>query len=106
MIELRYSSLVDIPADHPAFAGHFPGQPILPGVLLLSRVMSLAQTHLGGRPQGCGLRNVKFVAAVAPGDRLRLDLAQTAPGQYSFSVHVVPACDAKEMLACTGQLRL
>ncbi|RYY52317.1 MAG: CoA ligase, partial [Comamonadaceae bacterium] len=29
----------EVPLDHPAFAGHFPGQPLLPGALLLSEVL-------------------------------------------------------------------
>jgi 3-hydroxymyristoyl/3-hydroxydecanoyl-(acyl carrier protein) dehydratase len=32
-------SVLRIAADHPAYAGHFPGRPILPGVALLSEVM-------------------------------------------------------------------
>ena len=105
MAEARYESLVDIPADHAAFAGHFPGQPILPGVLLLKRVMDLAEAGLGRSLAVCALRNVKFIAPVMPRDRLRLELAQTSPVQYSFSVHIVQADVAQAVLACSGQLR-
>ena len=41
-----FNARVDIPVNHPCVPGHFPGQAILPGVLLLERVMSLAQTSL------------------------------------------------------------
>ena len=105
MTESRYVSLADIPADHPAFAGHFPGQPILPGVLLLQRVMSLAQAEFGRSLATCALRNVKFIAPVMPGDRLRMELVQTSPEHCSFSVHIVQAGVAPAVLACSGQLR-
>ncbi len=59
-----------IAADHPAFAGHFPGHPLLPGVVLLSLVMralqreTTLQQRLGAKPQ---IEQVKFLQAVGPG---------------------------------------
>ena len=102
----EYSSLVDIATDHPAFAGHFPGQPILPGVLLLERVMTVAQTCLILPFKDCALHNVKFIAAVGPGDRLRVDLTLSGLGQYNFHVRIMKGGGAPEVLACSGQLRL
>lgn len=59
-----------IAADHPAFAGHFPGQPIVPGVLLLD----LAQRAIE-QQTGCvlvGLAAAKFHRPVGPGEPLEL----------------------------------
>jgi 3-hydroxyacyl-[acyl-carrier-protein] dehydratase len=101
----RHLWLVDISADHPAFAGHFPSQPILPGVVLLQRVLDLAQAELGQSLANCTLRSVKFSAPVVPGDRLQIELAQSSIEQYGFSVHIVTAGDGPPVLACSGQLR-
>jgi 3-hydroxyacyl-[acyl-carrier-protein] dehydratase len=56
---------VEIPAASPLFAGHFPGQPILPGVAQLA----LIERVLGPL---AGVRNLKLRRLVAPGDRLDL----------------------------------
>ena len=101
-----YTARFDIPPDHPCFPGHFPGQPILPGVLLLERVMSLAQTSLRQPLNECTVYNVKFLAAVAPGDALDVQLASTNPNEYKFTVRIVQAEDADGVLACSGQLRM
>jgi hypothetical protein len=72
-----------IPADHPAFAGHFPGHPVLPGVALLSLVMEAIkarpalQTRLGPQPT---LDNAKFLSPVGPGATLRLALREQGRG--------------------------
>ena len=60
----------DVPADHPVFVGHFPGQPLLPGALLVSEVMeAIARVpamvaRLGAHPT---LAAVKFLSPVRPG---------------------------------------
>ena len=58
-----------VPHDHPSFAGHFPGQPVLPGVVLLSMVMEALQSRLGTPAQ---IDQAKFLAPVLPGDTLAL----------------------------------
>jgi acyl-coenzyme A synthetase/AMP-(fatty) acid ligase len=67
----------EVPVDHPVFAGHFPGQPLVPGALLLSQVLEAARgvpalsARLGERPT---LAAAKFLAPVRPGSLLTIDL--------------------------------
>ena len=97
---------IDIPADHACFAGHFPGQPILPGVLLLQRVMAFAQTQLASPLKNYALLNVKFLAPVLPGAKLSVSLTANQPGDYKFLVRLLGEGGATDMLACSGQLRI
>lgn len=74
-----------VPAHHPAFAGHFPGEPILPGVLLLDEVVSAVAA--GG---GAGVRwrigNAKFVSPVRPGETLTLEHQDVPGGGVRFRI--------------------
>jgi 3-hydroxymyristoyl/3-hydroxydecanoyl-(acyl carrier protein) dehydratase len=54
-----------VPADHPAFAGHFPGRPIVPGVVLLDRAAQLVAAAFDAPIEGIG--SVKFLSPVGPG---------------------------------------
>jgi 3-hydroxyacyl-[acyl-carrier-protein] dehydratase len=71
---------LEIASDHPAFAGHFPGQPLLPGVSLLAEVLEsvLGEPSLaalvGRTPR---VASVKFLAPVRPGARLVVRLQRT-----------------------------
>ena len=58
-------------ADHPVFAGHFPGQPIVPGVLLLDWAQAAIEAQLGQRFQA--LAEAKFHSPATPADALELD---------------------------------
>jgi acyl-coenzyme A synthetase/AMP-(fatty) acid ligase len=64
-----------VPHDHPSFAGHFPGHPVLPGVVLLSMVMEALQSRLATPAQ---IDQAKFLAPVLPGDALALNVKTQA----------------------------
>ena len=57
-----------VPQDHPALPGHFPGRPVVPGVLVLERVV-LAIEALHGPLGPLRLPQVKFVQPLLPGER-------------------------------------
>jgi 3-hydroxyacyl-[acyl-carrier-protein] dehydratase len=70
------SCKVEIAANHPAFDGHFPRQPLMPGVALLAEVLEAAlheptlRPCVGSEPR---LAVVKFLAPVGPGTVLTID---------------------------------
>jgi 3-hydroxyacyl-[acyl-carrier-protein] dehydratase len=59
---------------HPVYEGHFPGNPITPGVLTLSMVRECAESFTGSSLKYRTIKNCRFVAMVRPGERLTLNL--------------------------------
>ena len=93
-----------VPADHPSFAGHFPGRPILPGVLLLAEVMEVLR-ELGDdtAAAGCEIASAKFLSPVAPGDELTITLQVSTTG-WRFDVHVGSTRAATGSVVRAGRL--
>jgi len=58
------------PADFTGFRGHFPGQPILPGVCTVQAVLVALQAWKGQPVKLQEITNAKFFAPVAPGEEL------------------------------------
>lgn len=75
-----------VPADHPAFAGHFPGRPIVPGVVLLDRAILIAAGLLNHPATQLRLGNAKFLSPVGPGEALRFSFRPTANGGLAFDI--------------------
>jgi len=91
---------IRIANDHPAFAGHFPGQPLLPGVLLLAQVLEAAladpalASRLGGAPR---LSSAKFLSPVRPGDCIEMSFQAESNTRLNFEVR------CGDRLAAAGQ---
>ncbi len=90
-------SPLSIDSNHPAFAGHFPSHPIVPGVLLLDLAGQAIEAGSGRRV--CGLAVAKFVAVAEPGDALQLE--------YELQDNAVPfRILSGERLIATGRFHL
>jgi 3-hydroxymyristoyl/3-hydroxydecanoyl-(acyl carrier protein) dehydratase len=67
-----------VAADHPAFAGHFPGMPVLPGAALLDEVLYVLAEDLALDPLEWQIASAKFLEPVRPGDVLVVEHSENA----------------------------
>jgi 3-hydroxymyristoyl/3-hydroxydecanoyl-(acyl carrier protein) dehydratase len=74
-------------ADHPAFAGHFPGNPVLPGVALLDAALAELAVDGGLRITDWRLAAAKFHTFVRPGEPLILHSEVRTDGSIQFATH-------------------
>jgi 3-hydroxymyristoyl/3-hydroxydecanoyl-(acyl carrier protein) dehydratase len=95
-------ALADVPVDSPWFSGHFPGQPILPGIALVYMAeQAIIQDALakGEQVQLHTLKRVRFTQPVRPGETLSLNIVSEEAGEdilFSFKVA------NKENIVCSG----
>lgn len=75
-----------VAADHPSFEGHFPGAPVLPGVVLLDEAIRALERADGGAARCWRVGAVKFLRAVGPGEPLALEQERLAAGTIRFTI--------------------
>ena len=73
-----------VPKNHPAFSGHFPGHPVLPGVVLLEE--ALMRIADGISPDRYEISSVKFTSPAGPGDRLHFQHKTLPDGRMLFDI--------------------
>ena len=74
-----------IPATHPCLPGHFPGHPLVPGVVVLEQVLLAASQAAGQAAATLRLPQVKFLAPLYPGQDAEVVLEGQAP-RWRFQV--------------------
>ena len=103
-------ALKNVTINEPQFQGHFPGRPLMPGVLIvesMAQVGGIIVTQMSDLPKGlfvfAGINNVKFRRPVVPGDQLvitceLLSIKRKRFGKVKGEAHV----DGN--LVCSGEL--
>lgn len=88
-----------IPANHPSLSGHFPGNPVIPGVVLLEEVLMAVRAW---RPTARirGFQTVKFLQPVTPGNRFCIALEMLDGERIGFR------CSAGQLLLNSGTVIL
>jgi len=100
----------NVTINEPFFTGHFPGNPVMPGVLIIEAMAQAAGmlAHLAAETEGrkgelyylVKVDNARFSKIVKPGDQLRLEVTQKrimrGMGQYSCEALV----DGKRVSSC------
>ncbi len=95
------SAVRRIGADHPSLTGHFPGHPVVPGVIVLDQVAAVARAH--GLGPVAAFPQVKFLAPLGPETAFRIEI--DPPGLGGRQAFRVVADDTEAPVTyCTGQL--
>jgi 3-hydroxymyristoyl/3-hydroxydecanoyl-(acyl carrier protein) dehydratase len=99
--ESRHVAALAFPADHPSIPGHFPGNPVVAGVLLIDSIVAVAESWFGRPVRVTCLPQVKFQTPLRPGQEVRLDLRFADP-RLEFTVTLGAATVASGRLIIDG----
>ncbi|HVM98132.1 MAG TPA: 3-hydroxyacyl-ACP dehydratase FabZ [Candidatus Acidoferrales bacterium] len=99
----RVVALKNVSINEPYFRGHFPEQPLMPGVLICEALAQagglLAHASSDGVSEGIvvvltGIDNARFRRPVLPGDQLRLEVTVTKRRRPLWKMHGVARVDS------------
>lgn len=90
-----------IPEHHPCLPGHFPGHPVVPGVVLLAQVIAAVQQAM---PAGevAGVHKMKFLRPLLPGQECSVVLTGQHAGRLRFECHCGDTLLAEGSLLLSG----
>ncbi len=87
------TSLLEINPAHPIFGGHFPGQPVVPGVCMMQMVKEIAEKALEKKTRLIKADQIKFLALLIPAEnqplRMELKLTPRENGEMGVDAQLV-----------------
>ncbi len=96
--------------NEPQFNGHFPGQPVMPGVLMIEALAQVGAVAILSLPENKGktaffgaINNAKFKQMVLPGDRLKLE-CEIIKRKGPIGVGKAVATNAEGKIAVSAEL--
>jgi 3-hydroxyacyl-[acyl-carrier-protein] dehydratase len=92
------STRLSLPVPHPATEGHFPGAPILPGVVLLDEAVRVIEQAIGAEATAWRVSSVKFLSPAGPQEPLQLEHERLASGAIRFRISTA------DRTVATGQM--
>lgn len=81
-----------VPIDHPSFSGHFPGTPIVPGVVLLDVAINAIADTSDAVLDNCEISSVKFLSPANPGDELTIQYETSVNGADTIRFEILAGC--------------
>lgn len=85
MSSMTESAPLTIAADAPFVAGHFPGNPLVPGVVILQYVIEEIARQLGKDVSPGQIQKAKFLSPLRPGEPMTIELDVSAPAAVRFN---------------------
>jgi 3-hydroxymyristoyl/3-hydroxydecanoyl-(acyl carrier protein) dehydratase len=98
---MTFEAIRLIRADHPSLPGHFPGAPLVPGVVILDEVLA-ALAELRENSQLSGIRLVKFLAPLQPEQAFTISLS--VKNEHAAEVNF--CCRVEDRVIVEGQLEV
>ena len=97
----RVVALKNVSVNEPFFQGHFPGQPVMPGVLIIEAIAQTACVLIsddGGEkiPLFMGIDKARFRRQVVPGDQLRIEVELGQMRRNVCKAHGVVTVDGEK----------
>jgi 3-hydroxyacyl-[acyl-carrier-protein] dehydratase len=80
--------ILRLSADHASAVGHFPGDPIVPGAVLLDEILAAIERAGGERAAGWVVKSVKFLQPIRPGAELEMEFAPVPGGDIRFRCRI------------------
>jgi len=106
----RAVAIKNVTFNEPQFQGHFPGRPLMPGVLIveaMAQVGGLIVTQMPDLPKGlfvfAGIDGVRFRRPVVPGDQLVITCELLSLKRQRFG-KIKAEATVDGLLACSGEL--